>query len=235
MADPNRPHLHPRTMEVHRLTPYGCTWFDEAGQPYAVVPAASYDHCLVVRLAPDSGQQPATAPVRAWPEGISPVHHPDGWVGLSEGEGQEAAKAWWVRSAAEPSGQLIEVLDGGWSDWILVDVDPSGSKIITTPHQGGPILVRSFPSLEIVRSVAPPPGEYWDFKAFFAGNMIVSALKGQEERFVAIAPHGKIADLDQSEAIHLAKWPCGKSRSHKSHSETAGILAPEQPLPAAIS
>jgi hypothetical protein len=83
-------------------------------------------------------------------------------------------------------------------------VSPSGSKIITTPHHGGPILVRSFPSLEIVRSVGPPPGEYWDFNAFFAGNMIVSAIKGQEERFVAIGPHGKIADLDQSEAIYLA-------------------------------
>jgi hypothetical protein len=89
MADPNRPHLHPRTMEVHRLTPYGCTWFDEAGQPYAVVPAASYDHCLVVRLA--RGHIPGTSP---------------GWlVGLSEGEGQEAAQAWWVGSAAQPSGR----------------------------------------------------------------------------------------------------------------------------------
>ena len=63
MADPNRPHLHAGAMEVHRLTPYGCTWFDEAGQPYAVVPAASYDHCLVVCLALDSGQQLAAAPV----------------------------------------------------------------------------------------------------------------------------------------------------------------------------
>ena len=159
MADPNRPHLHPRTMEVHRLTPYGCTWFDEAGQPYAVVPASSYDHCLVVRLALDSGQQLATAPARGRP-GPARGHipgTPPGWLGWPvEGEGQEGAQAWWS--------------------------DPSGSKIITTPHQGGPILVRSFPSLEIVRSVAPPPGEYWDFNAFFAGNLIVSALKGEEER-----------------------------------------------------
>lgn len=125
----------------------GCTWFDEAGQLYAVVPAASYDHCLVVCLDLESGQPLAAKPIRARPQGISPVHHPDGWVGLSEGEGQEAAQAWWVRSAAQPSGQLrIEILDGGWGDWILVDVDPPGSKIITTPHQGGPIIVRSFPA-----------------------------------------------------------------------------------------
>jgi hypothetical protein len=151
-------------------------------------------------------RRPSEPGPRAYPRYTTPP----GWLGWPvEGEGQEGAQAWWS--------------------------DPSGSKIITTPHQGGPILVRSFPSLEIVRSVDPPPGEYWDFNASFADNMIVSALKGQEERFAAIAPHGKIADLDQSEAIHLAKWPCGKSRSHKSHSETAGILAPEQPLPAAIS
>lgn len=102
----------------------------------------------------------------------------------------------------------IEVLDGGWGDWILVDVDPSGLKIITTPHGGGPLLVRSFPSREIVRSVEPPPGEYWDVHAFFAGNMIVSALRGQEDRFVAISRGGRIADLDQYEAIYLA--PAGQ-------------------------
>jgi hypothetical protein len=32
----------------------GCTWFDQAGQPYAVVPAESYDHCLVVALDQES-------------------------------------------------------------------------------------------------------------------------------------------------------------------------------------
>lgn len=182
----------------------GCTWFDEAGQSYAVVPAASYDHCLVVCLDLDSGQPLAVKPIRAAPEGISPVHHPDGWVGLSEGEGQEAVRAWWVRSAAQPSGQpRIEVLDAGWGDWILADVDPAGSKIITAPHPDGPLLVRSFPSLEIVRSVEPPPGEHWGCHALFAGNMIVSMLRGEAERHVAIDRRGRITDLDQSEAIYL--------------------------------
>lgn len=53
----------------------------------------------------------------------------------------------------------MKVLKGGW---ILSDVDPSGTNIITTPHMGGPLLVRSFPSLEIVWSVDPPPGESWE-------------------------------------------------------------------------
>lgn len=39
------------------------------------------------------GQPLAAKPIRAEPGGIFPVHHPDGWVGLSEGEGQEAAQA----------------------------------------------------------------------------------------------------------------------------------------------
>jgi hypothetical protein len=182
----------------------GCAWFDEAGQPYAVVPAASYDHCLVVCLDLDSGQPLAVTPIRARPQGIEPVHHPDGWVGLSEVEGQDAARAWWVRPAGQLPGQMrIEVLDGGWDDWVLVDVDPSGSKIITTAHLGGPLLVRSFPALEVVRSVDPPPGRHWDFSAFFAGNMIVAALLGDEYRFAAISPHDKIADLDEREATYL--------------------------------
>jgi len=188
----------------------GCAWFDAAGQPYAVVPAASYDHCLVVCLDLDSGQPLAVTPIRAAPAGIEPVHHPDGWVGLSEGEGQDAVRAWWVRSAGRPPGETgIEVLNGGWDDWVLSDVDPSGSKIITTPHLGGPLLVRSFPSLEIIRSVDPPPGESWDFTAFFAGDMIVSSLLGDQERFVAIGPRGRIADLDEFEARYLVPAATG--------------------------
>lgn len=183
----------------------GCVWFDGAGQPWAVVPGASYDHCLVVRLDLDSGQPLAQAPIEARPAGIIPVHHPDGWVGLSEGEGQDGARAWWVRSAAQSVGQArIEVLAGGWDDWILSDVDPSGAKIITTPHMGWvpALVVRSFPGLEIVRSVDPPPGEHWQEAAFFAGDMIINALGGTrhgQRRLVAINRYGKIADLDEHE------------------------------------
>ena len=179
----------------------GCAWFDEAGQPYAVVPAASYDHCLVLCFDLDSGQPLAEARIEARPAGIVTIHHPDGWVGLSEGEGQDAARAWWVRSARQPSGQMqIEILTAGWDDWVLSDVDPSGRKIITTPHRMGPLLVRSFPGLEILRSVDPPEREeFWDFTACFAGNMIVNALLGQQERVVAIDRYGRIDDVDEYE------------------------------------
>jgi hypothetical protein len=110
------------------------------------------------------------------------VHHPDGWIGLSEGEGQDAARAWWVRSARQPGGRAgIEVLDGGWTDWTLADVDRAGARVITAPHWcflSSALVVRSFPGLEVVRSVEPPPGEHWDCTAFFAGDMIVNALTG---------------------------------------------------------
>ena len=57
------------------------------------------------------------APIEGAPAGIEPIYHPDGWVGLSEGEGQDATRAWWVRSAGQSPGQIrIEVLDAGWDD-----------------------------------------------------------------------------------------------------------------------
>jgi hypothetical protein len=179
----------------------GCAWFGKAGQPHAVVPAASYDHCLVLCLDLGSGQPLAQARIDARPAGIVPVHHPDGWVGLSEGEGQDAAQAWWVRSAGQPSGQVqIEVLPAGWDDWVLSDVHPSGTKIITTPHRMGPLVVRSFPGLKTLRAFGPPrEEEFWDFTAFFAGTMIVNALLGREERVVAIDRYSRIDDLDESE------------------------------------
>ena len=139
------------------------SWWTKPLAWSAFVPAVSYDHRLVICLDLDSGQPLAVAPIRAAPEGIAAVHHTDGWVGLSEGEGQDAARTWWVRSASQFPGQMrIEVLDGGWDDWVLADVNASGSKIITTPHRDGPLLVRSFPGLEVIRAVEPPPGEYWD-------------------------------------------------------------------------
>jgi hypothetical protein len=58
----------------------GCTWFDQAGQPYAVVPAESYDHCLVVALDKESGQPLAVESVKAQPSGITP-DAPSRWLG----------------------------------------------------------------------------------------------------------------------------------------------------------
>jgi hypothetical protein len=180
----------------------GCTWFDRAGEPHAVIPADSYDHCLVLRLELNSGRPLAETPIEAAPAGINPIHHPDGWVGLSEGEGQDAARAWWVRSVGQPSGQVrIEVLNAGWDNWVLSDVEPSGSKVTTTPHGIGPLLVRAFPSLEVLRTIDPPGDDTaWDYTACFAGHMLVERLRGfDNERLVAIDEAGAVHDLNEQE------------------------------------
>ena len=33
------------------------------------------------------------------------------------------------------------MLDAGWDDWVLSDVDPAGPEAVTTPHITGPLLV----------------------------------------------------------------------------------------------
>lgn len=200
-----------RTLWAYPHTPWagdfasGCTWFDSAGQPHAVIPAPSYYGCLVVRFDLKSGTPLAEVPIiQAAPEGISPVYHPDGWVGLSEGQGQDAARAWWVRSAGGPGSQAeIEVIDAGWDDWVLSDVQNTGRAIVTTPHRGGPLTVRSFPGLEVLLSVDPPSTVDhcdWDFTACFVGNgLIVNKLIGHDERLAVIDPDGEVYELDELE------------------------------------
>jgi hypothetical protein len=179
----------------------GCTWFDAAGDPYAVIPAPSYDHCLVVRFDLESGTPRGEAAICATPTGIEPVHGPWDWVGLSEGEGQDAARAWWVRSATSPDeASRIEVLDAGWDHWVLCDATPDAGVIITTPHGNGPLAVRSFPTLDVLLSIDPPGGEFWDRSACFAGaGLIAGKLVGPGERLVAIDLNGEVHDLAERE------------------------------------
>jgi len=133
----------------HAPWPRGCpgrAWFGMAGEPYAVVPGAC-DGCAVRRLGLESGEPLAAAPLMAEPAGIRPVHQGGGWAGLSGGEGQAAARAWWVRpaeGAAEGTG--LRVIDAGWDDWVLGDADPPGSRVRTVSHDGRRLLVRSFPA-----------------------------------------------------------------------------------------
>lgn len=186
----------------------GCTWFDQAGEPYAVVfPPDYHDGCLVRQFGLESGRVVAEAPIEAAPAGIDPVHHPDGWVGLSEGEGQDAVKAWWVRSRRDNSGAVeLDVLDAGWDDWVLADVDPTGTRIITLPHDTGPLLVRSFPSLDVIQSFDPPEGHGWDFTACFAGGLIITRMlcyDRDDERLAAIDGMGILHDLGKSGGVPI--------------------------------
>lgn len=178
----------------------GCAWFDHAGDPYAVVlpPEDCYDGCLVRRFDLASGQVLAEAPIKAAPAVIQPVHHPDGWVGLTEGEGQDAAKAWWVRS--RPGTPEFDLLDAGWDEWVLADADRAGTRILTLPHGAGPLLVRSFPALDIIQSFDPPEDYRWDFSACFAGDLIIATTTGRKaaDRLVAIDGSRTLHDLGES-------------------------------------
>ncbi|HEV8468353.1 MAG TPA: hypothetical protein VGR46_01995 [Candidatus Limnocylindria bacterium] len=186
---------------VTRHTPWsdaresGCTWFDEAGSAFAVIPDAQSEFCLVVHLDAHSGSVLAQQRIAGEPAGITPLPQ-RGWVGLSEGEGQDAARAWWIRLAA--NGRL-DVRDAGWHDEILTDCDPIGARILTTPHSGrGPLRVRAFPDLSPLRLLeATTDGCFWSETACFVGEHIVGQLLGDgEDRLVVVDSQGTIMTFD---------------------------------------
>lgn len=126
--------------------------------------------------------------------------------GPVRGEGQDAARAWWVRPADQAAeGTGLRVIDAGWDDWVLSDADPPGSRVITTSHDGQRLLVRSFPgdlrgrTSEETRFVGtrpscpscrrfdlPDDGCLWHEAACFAGDFIVAKLDGPAGCFTAI-------------------------------------------------
>ena len=174
----------------------GCTWFDSDARPFAVVPTVDYEGCLVVALSRAAGLVVADAAIATAPAGSQPVHHRDGWVGLSVGEGQEAARAWWVRMTGD-DGSGLEVIDSGWDDAVLADVHPSGKLVVTAPHGTGPLVIRTFPDLEVLKKVATPSTEcFWDLTACFVGDRLVARLAGQPDVTVAVHGSGKLEPLD---------------------------------------
>jgi hypothetical protein len=177
----------------------GCVWFDDDGTPFAVVPASDYKSCEIVALSARDGTPTHRMAIPTAPAGIQALHQRGGWVGLSVGEGQDGAYAWWSRLHA---GRL-EVIDGGWTDEVLFDADAAGSRILTTPHATGAIKIRSFPRLEVLREIGPPPAYTWDFYACFAGAWIVARAHsddGDDEILVAIDPSDRITTLTRTDA-----------------------------------
>ena len=79
---------------------------------------------------------------------------------------------------------------------MLADVHPSGKLVVTAPHGTGPLLIRSFPDLEILQRVAAPSADtFWDLTACFAGTQMVARLSGQPEVTVAVHGDGKLEPL----------------------------------------
>jgi hypothetical protein len=178
-----------------------CCWTRAVGQCGATgIPPSDYSGSEVVALSARDGSPVARASISTAPAGIEALHQRAGWTGLSVGEGQDGAYAWWVRLRA---GQL-ELIDGGWTDEVLFDSDPAGTRIITTPHATGAdaIKVRSFPRLEVLRAIEPPPGFWWDFYACFVGAWIVARAHNpddNDEVLVAIDPDDRISVLARTE------------------------------------
>ena len=173
----------------------GCTWLT-ADSALAVFPTRDYDGCDVARLDLLTGRERSAVTIEAFPAGITPIYHPDGWIGLSVGEGQDAAKAWWVRAEA---GHDIELFSAGWADTVLSDAAHNQAMILTTGHVGGPLTVRSFPDLRVERQIDPPPGTFWDFGVCFVGELIVARLLNGGDEPVAIHRDGTIHPLDISD------------------------------------
>jgi hypothetical protein len=190
-------HRHPSWKQGDFET--GCAWFDHEGTPFAVVPASDYSGCEIVALSARDGSPTHRAPISTAPAGIQARHQRGGWVGLDVGEGPDAVYAWWSRLHA---GRL-DVIEGGWTDEVLVDADMAGTRILTTPHlTEDAIKVRSFPRLEVLRTIEPPPAYWWDFYACFAGAWIVARAHNEDddEILAAIDPANRITILTRTEA-----------------------------------
>lgn len=98
---------------------------------------------------------------------------------------------------------VVPALDYSWTDEVLFDADAAGTRILTTPHATGAIKIRSFPGLEVLREIEPPPAHAWDFYACFAGAWIVARAHndgGDDEILVAIDPDDRIIILTRTEA-----------------------------------
>jgi hypothetical protein len=83
---------------------------------------------------------------------------------------------------------------------VLADADPAGTRILTLPHGTGPLLVRSFPALDVIQSFDPPEDYGWDFSACFADDLIIATMAGRKaaHRLVAIDGSGARHDLGES-------------------------------------
>jgi hypothetical protein len=167
----------------------GCAWFDEAGRAFAVVPAAGYEGCTVLQLSARDGTPTAQAALPCAPAGIEVIHQTAGWAGLSVGEGQDGAYAWWARAA----GSTLELISLDRSDEVLFDASPTAEEVLLTPHDSGPITVRRFPSLEAVRMIAAPDGYDWDFYACFCGELIIArahAIENEDDEVLLATDAG---------------------------------------------
>jgi hypothetical protein len=126
---------------------------------------------------------------------MMPLHQRDGWVGVSESEGENAARAWFIRGGhSEPPESRLDVRDPGWNDEQLTDVDHTGDRILTTALNAGRITVRSFPALDVLRHIDAEDEELHQ-GACFVGSHVLARLY-RRQATVAIDAEGRLEELE---------------------------------------
>jgi hypothetical protein len=116
-----------------------------------VLITAPGDQHQVLLLDPATGKVVDAVELDTSDAGVTAVPHPsDGWVALDAGEGQDGSTVFRVREEADRL--LAEEL---MSDVVLAGFDPSGSRVLITPHPsfGGPAEILSWPELEPLASL----------------------------------------------------------------------------------
>src|SRR5262249_37623534 len=122
----------------------------EGEHVWATAPSKAGDVWQV--LDAKNGKVLGFAPLRCNAAGSEVLLHPDGeHVGLSVGEGQDAARIYW---GSLRKGEL-QVIEHEAQDRVLCDIHPTGSMFLTTPHRQGPLALHSFPSGKVVTTRDP--------------------------------------------------------------------------------
>ncbi len=145
------------------------------GHAFAIIPDDAHESCELIRMSIADGSVTGLHVIDAAPSGIELVPFTDGWLGIGVGEGQDAARSWFLQTDADE----LTVREAPWDDRILTDVHPSGRWLLTTPHSGdGPLQVLTWPGLEPVWDVAVPPipDSTWLESAVFVGDDLVAAF-----------------------------------------------------------
>jgi hypothetical protein len=172
---------------------------------------------------------------------MPPLYQNGGWVGVSESEGENAAHAWFVRPS-QPHARTpeLQVIDAGWNDEHLTDIDQSGSRVLTTALNSGRITVRTIPTLDIVRELDMLEDEL-PLGACFVGSHLVTRLYHRQAT-IAIDSANRVHELEPTMVgsfpvpmirgfqLREAVFEGGSSAGHDSGRRTATQVANDDTL-----
>jgi hypothetical protein len=138
----------------------------------------------------NEGQLLDRRPLDAWCAGCDSVEHPDKrTIGLSIGEGQEGSFIRW----AHPERGRIELRISQTIDRVLVDVHPTGTEYLSTPHgntEADELMRHRFvddgPLGSLSAWDAFPFGGEWDLSAGYLTHDLILAGVAPSERHLLV-------------------------------------------------